>query len=183
MWDICGREQRRWRGADGEESVLHTCGRYRVPGTQERTLNSGESSVWCCGVCAPGVEVAWCAAGRRGETSLFFNSKLHTPVLRRSGKPPLLLDSHACALPVSTPPPTVSHTHTSPQPHPSRTLTCSSPVRKGTAHAHKRQVHSLSRTRTTLISLSLATTTHTRLVAHPITHIKLQPAIPPIIIG
>ena len=182
MWDICGREQRRWRGADGEESVLHTCGRYRVPGTQERTLNSGESSVWCCGVCAPGVEVAWCAAGRRGETSLFFNSKLHNPVLRRSGKPPLLLDSHACALPVSTPPPTVSHTHTSPQPHTPALSPALLPYVKA-LHTHTNAKYTHSREHAQLSSLSLSPPQHTHVLLHTLLRdIKLQPAIP-IIIG
>ena len=131
-----------------------------MPGTQERTLNSGESSVWCCGVCAPGVEVAWCAAGRRGETSLFFNSKLHNPVLRRSGKPPLLLDSHACALPVSTPP--VSHTHTSPQPHTPALSPALLPYVKALhTHTNAKYTHSREHAQLSSLSLSLSPPQHT----------------------
>ena len=181
MWDICGREQRRWRGADGEESVLHTCGRYRVPGTQERTLNSGESSVWCCGVCAPGVEVAWCAAGRRGETSLFSIQNCITLYFGAAAS------RRCCSTLMRAPFPSrrrrpLLAIYT---PRRNRTPPALSPALLPYVKALHTQTPStltLEKTHNSHLSLSRHHNTHTRLVAHPITHIKL-PSARPIIIG
>ena len=148
--------------------------------TRENTEQRREQCVVLRCVCAGCGGSLVCGGATRRDVS-FFNSKLHNPVLRRSGKPPLLLDSHACALPVSTPPPTVSHLHTSPQPHPPALSPALLPYVKA-LHTQTPSTLTLEKTHNSHLSLSLATTTHTRLVAHPITHIKL-PSARPIIIG
>ena len=149
--------------------------------TRENTEQWREQCVVLRCVCAGCGGSLVCGGATRRDVS-FFNSKLHNPVLRRSGKPPLLLDSHACALPVSTPPPTVSHTHTSPQPHPPALSPALLPYVKA-LHTHTNAKYTHSREHAQLSSLSLSPPQHTHVLLHTLLCISNCSHTIPTIIG